>query len=156
MRKSLNIHGTAIVLGGAGLLLRGPSGSGKSLLALALLDRWAARGLDAALVADDRVDLVAGPEGLTMAAPAPIAGLIELRGRGIISRPHRSPVPLHLLIDLVPELVRMPESHAFTTELLGVAVARAPVPQAGQIGLEHQMLLVSEAIAALDPPVGQP
>lgn len=156
MSKSLNIHGTAIVLGGAGLLLRGPSGSGKSLLALALLDRWASRGLDAALVADDRVDLVVGPEGLTMAAPAPIAGLIELRGRGIISRSHRSPAPLHLLIDLVPELVRMPESHAFTAELLGLAVARAPVPQAGQIGLEHQMLLVSEAIAALDPLVGRP
>lgn len=156
MSKSLNIHGTAIVLGGAGVLLRGPSGSGKSLLALALLDRWAARGLDAALVADDRVDLLAGAEGLTMAAPAPIAGLIELRGRGILSRPHRSPAPLHLLIDLVPELVRMPESHAFTDELLGLAVARAPVPQAGQIGLEHQMLLVSEAIAALDPLPGQP
>lgn len=156
MRQSLNIHGTAIVLGGAGVLLRGPSGSGKSLLALALLDRWAARGLDAALVADDRVDLIAEAEGLTMAALAPIAGLIELRGRGIISRPYRGPVPLHLLIDLVPELVRMPESHAFTGELLGLSVARAPVPQAGQIGLEHQMLLVSEAIAALDPLVGQP
>jgi serine kinase of HPr protein (carbohydrate metabolism regulator) len=156
MRQSLNIHGTAIVLGGAGLLLRGPSGSGKSLLALALLDRWASRGLDAALVTDDCVDLTAEAEGLTMAAPAPIAGLIELRGRGILSRPHRSPVPLHLLIDLVPELVRMPESHAFTAELLGLSVAHAPVPQAGQIGLEHQMLLVSEAIAALDPLVGQP
>ena len=156
MRQNLNIHGTSIVLGGAGLLLRGPSSSGKSLLALALLDRWAARGLDAALVADDRVDLIAGPEGLTMAAPVPIAGLIELRGRGIISRPHRSPVPLHLLIDLVPELVRMPESHAFTAELLGHSVPRAPVPQAGSIGLEHQMLLVSEALAALDPLVGRP
>ncbi|MFK4810175.1 HPr kinase/phosphorylase [Devosia sp. ZW T5_3] len=155
MRQNLNIHGTAIVLGGAGLLLRGPSGSGKSLLALSLLDRWAARGLDAVLVSDDRVDLSAGPEGLTMGAPAPIAGLIELRGRGILSRPHRSPVPLHLLIDLVPELVRMPESHAFTAELLGHSVPRAPVPQAGLIGLEHQMLLVSEALAALDPPAGR-
>lgn len=156
MPQSLNIHGTAIVLGGAGLLLRGPSGSGKSLLALALLDRWAARGLDAALVADDRVDLLAGPEGLTMGAPTPIAGLIELRGRGIISRPYRSPVPLHLLIDLVPDLVRMPESGAFTAELLGLVLPRVPVPQAGRIGLDHQMLLVSEALAALDPPAGRP
>ena len=138
------------------MLLRGPSGSGKSLLALSLLDRWAARGLDAALVSDDRVELSVGPEGLTMAAPATIAGLIELRGRGILSRPHRSPVPLHLLIDLVPELVRMPESDAFTAELLGLSVPRAPVPQAGLIGLDHQMLLVSEALAALDPLVGGP
>lgn len=156
MPENRNIHGTAIVLGGAGLLLRGPSGSGKSLLALSLLDRWAARGLDAALVADDRVDLLAGPEGLTMGAPAPIAGLIELRGRGIISRPYRSPVPLHLLIDLVPDLARMPESDAFTAALLGLVLPRAPVPQTGLIGLDHQMLLVSEALAALDPPAGQP
>ncbi|KFC64415.1 HPr kinase [Devosia sp. LC5] len=156
MPQNLNIHGTAIVLGGAGLLLRGPSGSGKSLLALSLLDRWAARGLDAALVADDRVDLSAGPEGLTMGAPAAIAGLIELRGRGIINRPYRSDVPLHLLVDLVPELVRMPESAAFTAELLGLVLPRAPVPQAGLIGLDHQMLLVSGALAALDPPAGRP
>lgn len=156
MSQNLNLHGTAIVLGGAGLLLRGPSGAGKSLLALALLDRWAARGLDASLVADDRVDLTAGPEGLMMSAPAPIAGLIELRGRGIITRPYRSPVPLHLLIDLVPELVRMPESHAFTSELLGVSLPRAPLPEARLAGLEHQMLLVSEALAALDPPAGLP
>ena len=156
MSQTLNLHGTAIVLGGAGLLLRGPSGAGKSLLALALLDRWAARGLDAALVADDRVDVIAGPDGLLMSAPAPIAGLIELRGRGIITRPYRSPVPLHLLIDLVPELVRMPDSHAFTSEILGVSLPRAPLPEARLAGLEHQMLLVSEALAALDPPAGLP
>lgn len=156
MTQNHNLHGTAIQLGATGLLLRGPSGAGKSLLALALLDRWAARGLSAALVADDRVDLAPGPSGLLMSVPAPIAGLIELRGRGIINRPHVSPAPLHLLIDLVPELVRMPESPAFSTEILGVSLPRAPVPEARLAGLEHQMLLVSEAIAALDRPEGRP
>lgn len=156
MTQNHNLHGTAIQLGATGLLLRGPSGAGKSLLALALLDRWAARGLSAALVADDRVDLAPGPSGLLMSVPAPIAGLIELRGRGIINRPHVSPAPLHLLIDLVRELVRMPESPAFSTEILGVSLPRAPVPEARLAGLEHQMLLVSEAIAALDRPEGRP
>lgn len=156
MTQTLNLHGTAIQLGATGLLLRGPSGAGKSLLALALLDRWAGRGLSASLVADDRVDVASGSPRLLMSAPAPIAGLIELRGRGILHRPHVSPAPLHLLVDLVPELTRMPESPAFSGEILGVALPRAPVPEARLIGLEHQILLVSEAIAALGRPEGRP
>ena len=81
------IHGTALVLGQAGVLLRGRSGAGKSLLALALLERWALKGLAAGLVSDDRVILELVDGAIVMAAPPSIAGLIELRGRGIISRP---------------------------------------------------------------------
>ena len=84
-----------------------------------------------------------------MAAPEPIAGLIELRFRGLIERPYRSPAQLNLLIDLLPDAVRLPEPHQFSTELLGMPVARAPVPQCSVIGSEHQILLVAEAIAAL-------
>ncbi len=82
----LNVHATGLALDGLGIILRGPSGAGKSLLALELLDRWEHRGWNALLVADDRLDLEAGPGGLTMHAPPAIAGLIELRGRGIVKR----------------------------------------------------------------------
>jgi len=75
--------------------------------------------------------------------------LIELRGRGIVHRPHRNDVSLHLVIDLVPELVRMLEEDELVTELGGVTVARAPVPASGVVSLGHQMLLVGEAMAAL-------
>lgn len=155
MSKPKNVHGTGLLLGPTGILLRGPSGAGKSILALTLLDRWEGRGLPAFLVSDDRVDLVQTGREISMCAPDSLAGLIELRGRGIIRRPHRSLVTLHLLIDLVPEMVRMPEEDAMVTEIAGCVVARAPVPAANVIGVNHQILLVIEAIAALaaDPAV---
>lgn len=143
------IHGTALVLGPTGVLLRGPSGVGKSLLALALLERWALKGLPAGLVSDDRVILELVDGAIVMAAPPALAGLIELRGRGIISRPAQGPARLDLVIDLVDELVRMPEDSAFITQLLGVTLAAAPVPGGRVITLEHQLLLVGAALAEL-------
>lgn len=150
MKTQTNMHGTGLLLGSTGVLLRGPSGAGKSVLALSLLDRWDARGLPAYLVADDRVDLVKDEAGLGMRAPGQLEGLIELRGRGIVRRPHRSLAPLHLVIDLVPDLIRMVEEDELRTELAGTELARAPVPMAGVVGLGHQVLLVVEAIAALE------
>lgn len=156
MSKPINVHGTGLLLGSTGVLLRGPSGAGKSVLALTLLDRWEGRGLPAYLVADDRVDLVLTGRELNMRAPDTLAGLIELRGRGIVKRPHKSMVTLNLVIDLVPEMARMLEDDEFLTELNGVALARAPVPSGDVIGLGHQVLLVLEAIAALsEKAVGQ-
>ena len=152
MSKPANVHGTGLLLGTHGVLLRGPSGAGKSVLALTLLDRWASLGEAAFLVADDRIALVQADGKLRMQAPPSLAGLIELRGRGIVRRPHQNDVPLHLVIDLVPELVRMLEEDALETELGGVVLARAPVPVAGVVNLGHQVLLVLEAIAALDQP----
>ncbi|SRR5690606_1211537 len=156
MSKPINVHGTGLLLGTTGLLLRGPSGAGKSVLALTLLDRWEDRGLPAFLVSDDRVDLVLTGRELSMRAPANLAGLIELRGRGIVQRPHRSLVTLHLVIDLVPDLVRMLEEDALVTEIAGTRMARAPVPQGGVVSLGHQMLLVNEAIRALTAKPGSP
>ena len=143
----MNVHGTGIVLAGTGVMLRGPSGSGKSLLALLLIDDFVSRGEDAILVADDRLDLGESGGSLTMTAPSAIAGMIELRGRGIVSRPHVESAPLRLVVDLVETLERMPEESAFSTELLGVTVARCPVPRMGVVETAHQMLLVREALA---------
>ncbi|MHA6689669.1 HPr kinase/phosphorylase [Devosia sp. A449] len=150
MSKPKNVHGTGLLLGSTGVLLRGPSGAGKSVLALSLLDRWEGRGLPAFLVADDRVDLVQTGRDLSMRAPETLAGLIELRGRGIVKRPHRTLVTLNLVIDLVPELVRMLEEDAMITEVAGTQLPRAPVPAAGIVSVGHQVLLVIEAIAALN------
>ena len=154
MDRPLNVHGTGLLLGETGVLLRGPSGAGKSVLALSLLDRFEGRGQAAFLVSDDRVDILRHGQKIEMAAPANLAGLIELRGRGIVSRPHRSPVLLHLVIDLVPDLVRMLEEDALVTEIGGITLARAPVPHASAIGVAHQALLVLEAIRALEGKAG--
>ncbi|MBS3849685.1 HPr kinase/phosphatase C-terminal domain-containing protein [Devosia sp. J2-20] len=147
-----NVHGTGLLLGSTGVLLRGPSGAGKSVLALTLLDRWALRGLPAFLVSDDRVDLIQADGQVDMQAPENLAGLIELRGRGIVSRPHQALVSLDLVIDMVPDMVRMLEEDEFVTDIAGTTVPRAPVPFGSVISLGHQMLLVIEAISALDGP----
>lgn len=149
-----NIHATAILLDGKGVLIRGPSGSGKSLLALYLLDVFGSRGREAALISDDRVDLEREDTKILLHAPTTIAGLIELRGHGIVSRPYQAGKRLELVADLVPALDRMPEEHDFTTQLLGLEIARCPVPQSGVIGIEHQRLLIEEALRAIAIPSG--
>ena len=151
MSGATNVHATGLVLGKLGVMLRGPSGAGKSLLALELLDTWEARGLPAKLVSDDRIDLAAEKGGLVMRAPATIEGLIELRGRGIVSRPFVRTASVHLVVDLVPALERMVEEDALVTEMMGVSLPRCPVPQAGVVDARHQLLLVKEALRLLAP-----
>jgi serine kinase of HPr protein (carbohydrate metabolism regulator) len=146
-----NVHGTGVVVGGIGLLLRGASGAGKSLLALELLERQALLGKPGSLVADDRIDLAVEEGSLVMHAPANIAGLIELRGRGIVARPFLTQAPLHLVVDLVDELVRMVEEDALETDLLGVPLKRCPVPRRGVVDANHQLLLIGEALAQFQP-----
>ena len=75
--------------------------------------------------------------------------LIELRGRGIVTRPHVKQAPLHLVLDVVDELVRLVEEDELVTELEGVSVARCPIPNRRKIGSAHQQMLVNEALRAL-------
>jgi serine kinase of HPr protein (carbohydrate metabolism regulator) len=101
----INIPATAVAVNGKGVLLRGASGSGKSDLALRLIDRGAA------LIADDYVtaDMVSGAVQLT--PPDAIAGMLELRGAGVAKIPFEKDVPLALVVDLVrpDDVERMPE-----------------------------------------------
>ena len=73
-----DLHATLLRVADRGVLLRGPAGSGKSLQALQLLEAGAA------LVADDLVQLTAGAEGLSGAAPPGWDGRLALRGAGIV------------------------------------------------------------------------
>lgn len=149
MNDPLNLHATGLLLGTRGLLIRGPSGAGKSLLALALLTQWDDLGREAQLISDDRIELRRGAGQLIMSAPPNIGGMLELRGRGVVGRPVVASAMLDLVIDLVPELVRMPEAKEFEVDLLGIGLARCPVPAAPRAGLAHQVLLVREAIRIL-------
>lgn len=99
------VHGTTVALEGAGLLLRGPSGSGKSDLALRLIDGGAR------LVADDQTELTRVADGVIARSPASIAGRMEVRGLGVLRVPTVPSAPLRLVIDLVaPDRVeRLPE-----------------------------------------------
>lgn len=151
MSETSNIHGTGLVLGKHGLLLRGHPGAGKSLITLALLDQWEDRGLPAKLVSDDRVDISVRKDAVWMHAPDQIAGLIELRGRGIVTRPNLKSARLHLVVDLVDTMERMVEEDELETELAGIRLPRCPVPKVGVSDGLHQLMLIREAIRALPP-----
>ena len=95
----LLVHATTVEINGQGVLIRGPSGSGKSDLAIRLIDGGAR------LVSDDQTELCPGEGGVVARAPEAIAGLLEVRGLGIVTLPHRASAPLVLVIDLVAEEV---------------------------------------------------
>ena len=101
------VHGTCVAMDNIGCLLLGPSGSGKSDLALRLvLDQGAA------LVADDQVVVELRKDKLVAAPPATLAGLIEVRGLGIVPMAYRARVTLGLAVVLVApdEVERLPEA----------------------------------------------
>src|SRR5712691_12625786 len=91
----LLIHATAIAIHGHAVLLRGASGSGKSDLALRLIDAGAR------LVADDQSELRRQGDAIIVRAPLTIAGLIEIRGIGIVRIDSMAEAPLALLADLM-------------------------------------------------------
>jgi HPr kinase/phosphorylase len=94
----MQIHGSCASRKGAGVLLIGPPGAGKSDLLLRLL----ARNFD--LVADDRTDII---DGVAQPVPA-LAGLLEVRGLGIVRLPYVASARLALVIELGQAAPRMP------------------------------------------------
>ena len=123
----LTIHGCALVVGEAGILVRGKSGAGKSALVLALLDLSARRQIFARLVADDRVRLhVAGDRLLALPHPA-IAGLIEDRGAGIVQAAHEGRARISIVVDLLAEgdeAPRLPQAEDLVAVVGGVSLRR--------------------------------
>lgn len=101
----VTVHATCIALEGKGVLIRGPSGSGKSDLAVRAL----AEG--ARLVADDRVTLTLRCGIIIASAPPSIQGMIEIRGVGILRVEAENEAPLALVVDLTPSeaIERLPE-----------------------------------------------
>jgi HPr kinase/phosphorylase len=105
MTTDQNIHATAVILDGRGVLIMGPSGAGKTDLAIRLIEAGGT------LIADDRT-LVRRKAGRVVArAPESIAGKIELRGYGILDVAHEGQAEIDLVIDLKPgrDIERMPE-----------------------------------------------
>lgn len=100
------VHATALVVGETGLLVTGPSGSGKSRLALAMIQAARVRGAYATLVSDDRVSLQVLGSKVIAIAPLRIAGMIELRGSGILKTDHLPRAIMHVAIS-----VGRPQAH---------------------------------------------
>lgn len=127
---SMNVHGTAISVGGVAVLLRGASGTGKSDLALRtlVLPPGPLVRAQPMLVADDRVDIGRDGDRIMLACPAPLRGKLEVRGIGVVPVPFTPSAVLALVADLVAleAVERFPESIEPAT-ILGIAIPRLQI-----------------------------
>ncbi|GAA6165884.1 HPr kinase/phosphatase C-terminal domain-containing protein [Pelagimonas sp. KU-00592-HH] len=109
------MHATCVAHAGSAVLITGPSGSGKSALALQLI------ALGGKLVADDRTVLTCERGRVIARCPAPLAGIIEARGVGILNAPTVSECPVALVVDLeTVETDRLPPQRE--TTIMGQSV----------------------------------
>jgi HPr kinase/phosphorylase len=125
------VHGTAVSLNGCAVLIRGAPGSGKSDLALQLIETTGTglgrNPIEGRLIADDQTELYLEDEVIFARAPHTIAGGMEMRGFGILNvRNFENNVPLVMIVDLAAAKViaRMPEPHALQVTVLGKNLPR--------------------------------
>ncbi|OAI24894.1 aldolase [Methylosinus sp. R-45379] len=128
VEERIMIHANALLIGAAGVLLRGPSGSGKSGLCLELIHLAEGRGFFARLIGDDRIALVRR-HGRLLARPHPaIAGAIEERGRGVLPAEFEPAGVLRCLVDLCGQRdeapPRYPPEGGAEAKLCGVTLPR--------------------------------
>lgn len=135
------VHGTAVAVDGHGVLMLGRSGSGKSDLALRLIDRGAV------LISDDAVVVDLADERPVLRAAPNIESRLEIRGVGICTVASTDSAPLRLLVDLENEPERLPSELA-KRALLGFDVPFAniaPFEASAAIKLEHALRRIVDA-----------
>jgi HPr kinase/phosphorylase len=140
----MQVHGSCGSRAGEGVLLIGPPGAGKSDLLLRLL----ARGFD--LVADDRVDI---EDGVARPAPA-LAGLLEVRGLGIVRMPHVASARLALVVDLGGTPSRLPlpnRNDALDLPMTTIDAALASAPERVVLALDCAQGRVPQVAGAFVP-----
>ena len=113
--RSVLIQASAVAIEGRAIAIEGPAGSGKSSLALALIERGAV------LIGDDGVKLVREADTVLASPPPNISGLLEVRGVGLVELATAPPTPLALILDLGERGERLPETVA-QRELLGIGI----------------------------------
>jgi HPr kinase/phosphorylase len=129
------IHAGCVLIGEAGLLIRGASGSGKSALAREVVSLALGTGRFGRLVSDDRTRLEAH-HGRLLARPVePLGGSLEVFGLGIVRRPFEAAAVVRLVLDLSDDPARYPEEQDRHVVLCGVMIPRIRM-QAGAISAD--------------------
>jgi HPr kinase/phosphorylase len=144
---SATVHASAVLVGARAVLIRGAAGAGKSRLALELIQSATSGALAfARLVADDRVHLEAANGRLIARPPPTLAGLIEVRGVGIIQLPHEPTAVISLVIDLGDASAeRLPGREALAT-IEGITLPRLAFARGADA--------LPAVLAALATPIG--
>ena len=134
------VHASTVAVDGRAVLITGPSGSGKSDLALRLLDRGFT------LVSDDQTIVCKDGDRLVASAPPTIAGKIEIRGIGIVEVERVDNVPVALLVELTSDIQRLPDDSrerpvlGVKLPLISIDAMAASAPSKVAIALERMGL----------------
>jgi HPr kinase/phosphorylase len=144
MEGGMRLHGSCVAREGDGVLILGPSGSGKSDLTLRLLGRGFT------LVADDQVDIADG----RASPPEALAGLLEVRGLGIVRLPYSRQVKLSIVIALDDCSDRLPEPEqypALNLPMVRLRAASASAPDRVALALDCALGRVTQHAGAFAP-----
>jgi HPr kinase/phosphorylase len=149
MKPSATIHASAVLVGRRAVLILGPSGSGKSRLALALLQAGGRGALRfVRLVADDRAHVEAQHGRLLVRPAAALAGLIEVRGLGIRRMLHEPLAVVEMVVELAAsDTERLPNSAATSATIEGIILPRLAVAP----GVDPLSLVLSSLLAPPGP-----
>ena len=141
MHSQRRLHGSCISREGHAVLVVGPPGCGKSDLVLRLLSR----GFE--LVADDQVDIAGG----IASCPAMLAGLLEVRGLGIVRLPWRTHARLALIVELGARADRLPLPHRHADldlPVVRIDAAAASAPEKVALALDCALGRISQVAGA--------
>jgi serine kinase of HPr protein (carbohydrate metabolism regulator) len=130
--SSETLHASCVAIGGRAVLIEGLSGSGKSDLALRLIDRGAT------LVSDDYTIVRRHGDALIASAPDTIAGLIEVRGVGLVPMSSLADVPVSLIVTISDDVERLP-ADLEREVIVGVSIPRyqiAPLEASAPVKVE--------------------
>ncbi len=147
--REASLHATAVVYGEFGVLILGPSGSGKSALALALMARASSHGAFSALIGDDRIFVSKAHGRLIARGATNMAGVIERRAVGLLAVRHEPATVVRLAVELGERERRWPR---MPDDVKGLAVGEVTLPRlafdSGQ-SAGDQALVVDERLVAL-------